>query len=65
MTTTHKIVTVAPKPATEAGALAGFEAVCSCGFRMGTSLSLRVAAEEGAKHVRFMAEKAARKPSRR
>lgn len=53
-TTTHRIVAVSAKPASEAGALDGHEAVCSCGYRMGTSLGAREASRLGAAHAEYM-----------
>ena len=52
------IVSVHAKAASEAGALDGHEAVCSCGYTMGTSLSAREAAKLGSDHVAYMARKA-------
>ena len=58
--TTCQIKYVRPKPASGPGALDGHEAVCSCGYRMGTSLSAREAARLGQEHVDYMRRKAAR-----
>lgn len=55
---THQIVAVTPKPASQQGALDGHEAICSCGYRMGTSLSALQAQMDGAEHVRYMERKA-------
>jgi hypothetical protein len=60
MTFTHTITTVQPKPAAGPGALDGFEAVCSCGYTMGTSLSAAEATRLGAQHVDYMNGKGAR-----
>jgi hypothetical protein len=59
MTSTHTILTVSAKPASEKGALDGFEAVCSCGYRMGTSLSEREARKLGHDHADYMNRKEA------
>jgi len=55
----HEIVHVGFKPASCIGALDGNEAVCSCGYRMGTSLSEREALRLGVEHVNFMNAKEA------
>lgn len=61
----HTIVSVQAKAAAEAGALDGHEAVCSCGYRMGTSLSAREAARLGDQHLAYMARRGtAAKPRR-
>lgn len=46
----HSII-VAPIAASEAGALSGHEAKCSCGFRATTSLGEREARTQGWAHV--------------
>lgn len=51
---THNIVDVREFSAIEPGALDGWEAVCSCGFPMRTSLGERWARKEGVEHVNFM-----------
>ena len=56
-TTTHTIVAVEAMPASGPGALSGHEAVCSCGYRMGTSLSAAEATRQGTAHVAYMARK--------
>ena len=45
----HSIISVHAKAASEAGALDGFEAVCSCGYRMSHSLGERWARKLGRK----------------
>jgi hypothetical protein len=55
--TKHTILTVSAKPASEKGALDGFEAVCSCGYRMSTSLSEREARKLGFDHAEYMNRK--------
>ena len=61
MGVTCNIVSVQAKPASGPGAIDGHEAICACGYRMGTSLSAREAARLGAGHVDYMARKAAGK----
>jgi hypothetical protein len=60
MTTTHQIVSVEASEASEPGALSGHVAICSCGYRMSTSLSADEAARQGSAHVAYMARKVAR-----
>ena len=55
-TTTHTIVAVEATPAS-AQRLSGHEAVCSCGYRMGTSLSAAEATRLGTAHVAYMTRK--------
>ena len=50
----HTIISVSAKSASEPGALDGHEAVCSCGYRMGTSLSEREARKLGRDHADYM-----------
>lgn len=50
---THTIKTGAIA-ASESGALDGFEARCSCGFRATTSLSEREALKQGVAHADYM-----------
>jgi hypothetical protein len=57
--TDHSIETIKAKSASGPGALDGWEAVCSCGFSMGTSLSAVEAARLGSDHVRYMERKEA------
>jgi hypothetical protein len=54
-TMAHIIETVEATPATEAGALDGFTAICSCGYRLSTSLGADWAKELGGAHVDYMA----------
>lgn len=56
----HTILSVQAKPASERGALDGFEAVCSCGFRMSHSLGERWAYRLGVEHTAFMNAKEAK-----
>lgn len=56
---TQHLITVTPKTASEAGALGGFEARCTCGFAQATSLSEREARGLGAAHLAW-ARKAGR-----
>ena len=49
----HEIISVGPVPATSDGALAGFEAVCSCGYRLSNTVESN-AAHEGREHVTYM-----------
>lgn len=53
----HQIVSTEAVEASGPGALDGFTAVCSCGYRMSTSLSAREAARQGDAHVAYMARK--------
>lgn len=50
----HTILSVSPVAADGRGSLSGHEAVCSCGFRMSTSLSERFARQAGRDHVEYM-----------
>jgi hypothetical protein len=50
----HRIESVEPHPASGPGALDGWEAACSCGFRLTTSLSREVARREMLDHVDAM-----------
>jgi hypothetical protein len=58
---THRTIRVEAFEASEAGALAGHAAICSCGYRMATSLSAREAARLGAEHAEYMNRRAARR----
>lgn len=58
MTTTHRITSVQPRPASEPGALPGFEARCSCGHCVRTSLSERDARQQGQAHADYMNRRA-------
>ncbi len=58
-TITHKIISVEAVAKTEPGALDGFEATCSCGHKMRTSLSANAARELGWGHANYMNAKAA------
>lgn len=53
----HTILSVTAHGPSEPGALDGFEAVCSCGFRTGSSLGERWAARQGWEHVDYMLRK--------
>jgi hypothetical protein len=61
ITTTHTandtrhalLVPVQPKPAGEPGALDGYEAVCSCGYKPG-SLFENAARRAGLEHANYM-----------
>jgi hypothetical protein len=44
-------ITVSPKPASEPGALDGFEARCTCGYHGASSLGERWAVKLGNEHV--------------
>jgi len=59
----HKITDIFSFEATESGALAGHEALCSCGDRFKTSLSEQEAARLGEAHVKYFtgAKKAAKR----
>lgn len=50
----HTIVSVQPVAASQAGALPGFQARCSCGFCVTTSLSEREARQQGQAHADYM-----------
>ena len=50
---THAIISLEPKSASGAGALDGFEYVCTCGERASLS-NLPLAQEFAAAHVAFM-----------
>lgn len=54
-----EIAAFVPEPATEPGALSGWVAVCSCGYRIKSSLR-SIAWSDGAAHVRYMAERGQR-----
>lgn len=54
----HAIVDLVPTPANEPGAIAGFDAVCTCGTRIGASLKT-IARQWGEQHVRYYAAKEA------
>jgi hypothetical protein len=56
-TTTHSLVSSGFKPGTE-GAIDGWEAVCSCGFRRTWSLSEHGARQLIADHAVYMNRKA-------
>ena len=53
MASTHNITT-GPIKASQPGALDGFEARCSCGFRATTSLSEHEARNQGLDHADYM-----------
>ena len=55
--TAHTILSVTAHEAREVGALAGWEALCSCGFRTGNSLGERWAARQGWEHAEYMNRK--------
>jgi hypothetical protein len=62
----HTILSVTAHGPREAGALSGWEAVCSCGFRTGNSLGERWASRQGWEHVEYMTRQAkATKKTRR
>jgi hypothetical protein len=61
---THNILSVVPAAARTAGSLNGFEAVCSCDYRIGSSLE-SLAHQWGQQHADFMNAKAAKKSARR
>lgn len=63
----HRILEVRFKPAEvvvidgeEFRGLDGYQAVCSCGYRMGHSLGERWAAKLGAEHVAYMRRRESR-----
>jgi hypothetical protein len=60
----HAIIAIVPSPATEKGALDGFEAICSCGYRLKSSLRT-CAMSDGHRHVAYMNEKESAKPTRK
>ena len=62
---THAVASITEKPASGPGALDGYEAICSCGFSVGTSLSAWEAGYQMRRHVEFMAERSAEKKGRR
>jgi hypothetical protein len=53
----HRILEIVEKPASGPGALDGYEAVCSCGHRVGSSLR-GLAAQWGREHAAYMSRKA-------
>lgn len=55
----HRIIEVREHPATEPGALDGWEAVCTCGYTMAASLK-GIASGYGIAHVAYMSAKAER-----
>ena len=57
----HTIISVESFTATEAGALDGNKATCSCGYVVRTSLSKGQAGLEGLHHVNWMNRKEAGK----
>lgn len=57
-TPTHAIVDLVPTPAPGPGGLPGFDAICTCGTRIGSSLR-SLAAEWGRDHVRYYTAKEA------
>lgn len=57
---THLILSISPKPAAHGG-IDGYEAVCSCGYRMASVFEAQ-AARDGNDHVACMT--ATTKPSR-
>ena len=57
----HTIISVESFTATEAGALGGNKATCSCGYVMRTSLSALFAQRDGIAHVAYMNRKEAGK----
>lgn len=60
----HTILSVTAHGPREAGALDGFEATCSCGFRTGSSLGERWARRQGWEHVEYMTRRDAKKTRR-
>ena len=57
----HTIVSVTHKPAQAGVCIDGYGAVCSCGFRTGSSLGGRWASRQGWEHVEYMLRKEARR----
>lgn len=55
----HTILSVSFVPADGRGSLDGFEARCSCGWTMSTSLSERFARRDAADHLAYWARKGA------
>jgi len=62
---THAVVSITEKPASGPGALDGYEAICSCGFSVGTSLSAREAGYQMRFHIGFMTTRSATKSRRK
>lgn len=52
MPTPHAIIAVEPTVASEPGALNGFDAVCTCGTRVGSSLQT-LARQWGEDHAKY------------
>jgi hypothetical protein len=50
----HTIVRTETRPAPAAGYLDGNYAICSCGYAMGTSLSMPFAVKLGQEHATYM-----------
>ena len=57
----HTLLSVSFVPADGRGSIDGHVAVCSCGFRVSTSLSERFARQDLAAHAAYMAAKEARR----
>lgn len=56
--TMHQITSIVPVAATGRGDIDGFEAVCSCGDRVGSSL-ITLARQWGREHAEYMNRKEA------
>jgi hypothetical protein len=60
---THAVASITEKPAFRAWS--AYEAICSCGFAVGNSLSAWEAGYQMRLHIEFMAARSAEKKGRR